>query len=194
MQQPSLGNESGDQKRGDGNAADRERLAEAEFDLIRLKAAKGLTLQDAADAALPGRILKGLKYAAYKSFRWSAWSGKEDVQVLALQREGNSWAEIRDKLAGTPRTREEVKARVEYLRDLLIKLAQARFIFGLSVIEARDAERIGAIWSPDDDDHLREKILQGGGIDGWDSIGDDYDPPRDGEIVKTCWDFLERQQ
>lgn len=57
----------------------------------------------------------------------------------------------------------------------------------------KHARKIGATWSEDDNQKLRDKVLEyediGLGVD-WGSIGEQYDPPRRADAVEIHWKHL----
>jgi hypothetical protein len=56
------------------------------------------------------------------------------------------------------------------------------------------AIKIGAFWDSGDDQKLQRNIPRQGMQVDWNSIAREYDPPRDVQIIKMRWEYLQRQR
>lgn len=55
---------------------------------------------------------------------------------------------------------------------------------------ASRASQISAFWTDEDDYLLLSQVGEYDGEVDWDYVGEAYDPPRDGEVVKTRWEYI----
>lgn len=74
----------------------------------------------------------------------------------------------------------------------LAKQSKYRHLHGKNI--KRHAKIIGASWDEDDDEKLQENVMKYGNCDmdiDWGFVGEQYNPPRDAELVATRWGHIQ---
>lgn len=206
----------------DGKGAAAVPWTQREFEDIKLWLARGYTHAMIVAKCYPRRTVKGMQTAMSRGANYKSWTGVQDNDLLVLQmnNEGNL-AEIKRKLSGPERNEGEILQRLWLLTerrnhkghkrlhgssmdDDYVRLQLARGIsyaemaremfrgMGQPTLE-RFARTIGATWSEEDDQKLRDKVLEyedyGLEVD-WEFIGQEYDPLRPADIVEIRWKYL----
>ncbi|KAI7778917.1 hypothetical protein LA080_001523 [Diaporthe eres] len=199
VSEPVLGYASGGSKPGSSVAGRGQveshfdiQWTDQNLDVIKVKMARCYTLADIARGfrLTPRRKAKDIESILTK-IGYEEWSDEQDNHLLKLQQDiGDNWAEIRKRLSGPERKEAEIQGRLKDLSERPPNLNKQRHVI-LYNLEKR-AKKIGATWSEDDNQKLRDKVL--GYEDDlevdWGSIVEKYNPPRRAEAVQIRWRHL----
>lgn len=192
---------------------------DSEFDDIKIKIAQGLTYEEIAAMSECRRTVLSIA-GVVKNRKYKRWPREQDLHLLELHKTfGDNWAEIRRQLHGPERSERETKARWEFcieeytpknrhrysLEDddyIKLQLARGRTYQQMAAERfagihysniRRHAIQIHATWSEEDNQKLREKVLEYENrrleVD-WGSIGEHWDHPRPAWAVETRWNRL----
>lgn len=221
LNQPSLGNESGERYQGRNEI---ENLTYEDLDFIKLRLAQGATTKTTCVERYRGFRERTIIKFLYIVGGWLPWTTKEDETLPRMQNpERDRRSEINIEPDGPLRSKEEIMARLEYLRQVrnreLRPLMRApnytfdadddRYIM-LGVAREMGWEEMRTEEFPDlhrkriqdrasrihamwnaNDD---QRLLAESPGSGWASIGRKYTPPRDAAVVQARWDYLHSEE